>query len=126
MLEYSEYKDVLEILSRTNHDSSYTDIMKKEGKALDTVNAVVKSYRDEEIKNIEFINRGITENISRFWLDINLLSKELFDIKNISDIPKILTKGERVIYFGFVCIALAFIFFFVEISKWRRMHPGYS
>lgn len=117
MLEYSDYKDVLEILNRTNHDKSYQDIMNKEIKALDTVNAVVKNYRDKSILNNEFINRSITENISRFWLDMNLMFKELFDIAEFSQIPKILTKGDRVIYLGFICMALAVILFFVEISK---------
>jgi hypothetical protein len=117
MLEYSEYKDVLEILERTNHDTTYQDLVKKEGKVLDTVNAVVKSYRDQNIRNIEFVNRPVAENISRFWLDMNLMIKELFDIVDLSDIPKIFTKGERVIYIGFLCIAIAIILFFVEISK---------
>lgn len=117
MLEYAEYKDVVEILKRSNHETSYQDLMQKETKVLDTVNAVVKNYRDDHINNQEFINRSIMENISRYWMDMNLMIKELIDIVSFSDIPGILTKGERIIYFGCMCIFLAVIFFFIEISK---------
>jgi hypothetical protein len=117
MLEYSEYKDVVDILSRTNHENTYEDLMSKEGKVLDTVNAVVKSYRDRQIKNIEMINRPIAENISRFWLDMNLMIKEIMDIKDFSSLPSVLTKGDRIIYIGALMIAFAVILFFVEISK---------
>lgn len=117
MLEYSEYKDVLALLERSNHDNTYQDLIKKEDKVLDTVNTVAKSYKDKNIKDNQFINRSMTENMSRFWLDMNLMFKELFDIVEVSQIPKILTKGERVIYIGLICIAFAIILFFVEISK---------
>lgn len=117
MLEYSEYKDVVDILSRTNHENSYSDLMNKETKVLDTVNAVVKTYRDRQIKNIEMINRPIAENISRYWLDMNLMVKELMDLKSLSSIPTILTRGDRVIYMGLMLIVFSVILFFVEISK---------
>lgn len=117
MLEYSEYKDVLDILERSNHDNTYQDLVKKEDKVLDTVNTVAKTYKDKNLSDKQFLNRSITENISRFWLDMNLMSKELFDIVEVSQIPKILTKGERIIYIGLICISLAVILFFVEISK---------
>lgn len=117
MLEYSEYKDVVDILSRTNHENSYSDLMKKETKVLDTVNTVVKSYKDRQISDKELINRPVAENISRFWLDMNLMIKELLDLKGTSSIPTILTKGDRVIYIGLILISFSIILFFVEISK---------
>lgn len=117
MLEYAEYKDVVDIIQRSNHDMTYQDLMQKETKVLDTINAVVKQYRDQNIKDIEFINRGITENISRFWLDMNLMLKELVDISSVTDVAKVLKKGERIIYFGLICMSIAAILFFVEISN---------
>lgn len=117
MLDYAKYEDVVDILSKSNHDSSYQELMGKEQNVLDTVNAVVKNYRDRHINNKEFINRSIMENISRFWMDMNLMIKELLDIVSFNDVPKILSKGERIIYFGCICIFLAVIFFFLEISK---------
>jgi hypothetical protein len=41
----------------------------------------------------------------------------LFDITDLKDIPKILSKGERIIYLGLCLVMLAIILFFVEISK---------
>lgn len=117
MLDYAEYKDVIEVLNRTSHDSTYQELVKKEDKVLDTVNAVVKSYRDKNITDKEFVNRSLSENISRFWMDMNLMVKEIISIDDISKIPSILTKSDRIIYIGFMCIALAVILFFVEISK---------
>jgi hypothetical protein len=117
MLQYSEYKDVMEILKKSDHEKTYQDLMKKETKVLDTVNAVVKNYKDRTIRNDEFVERALTENISRFWMDMNLMTKELFDITDLKEIPKILSKGERIIYLGLCLVMLAVILFFVEISK---------
>lgn len=117
MLEYSEYKDIMSILDRSNNDSTYSDLMKKETKVLDTINTVVKEYKDRNISSNEFLSRSISINIALFWQDMNLLIKELFDIQDISDIPNIFIKGERVIYFGFICIFLSIILFFIESSK---------
>jgi hypothetical protein len=116
-IEYADYNELIEILNRSNHETSYQDLMQKEKNTLDTVNAVVKHYRDKNIQEKEFINRPVLENISRFWLDMNLLVKELMDLTHPRDIVPLLTKGERIIYFGFICISLAIILFFVEISK---------
>lgn len=117
MLDYSEYKDVLSILERTNTEGTYSDLMKKEDKVLDTINAVVKDYKDRAVTNNEFVSRSISVNIAMFWQDINLMFKELFDIEDLGDLPKILTKGERIIYFGCIFISLAIILFFVQSSK---------
>ena len=51
MLEYSEYKSLMDILDRSNTENSYQDLMKKEEKVLDTVNNVIKHYKDTDIKN---------------------------------------------------------------------------
>lgn len=117
MLEYSEYKDIMSILERSNNDNTYSDLMKKETSVLDTINTVVKEYKDRNISSNEFISRSISMNITLFWQDMNLLSKELFDIENITDVPNVLLKGERIIYFGFICIFVSIILFFIESSK---------
>ena len=96
---------------------NYCNVWKKETKVLDTINNVVKNYNDRTIRKDVFVERSLSENISRFWLDMNLMTKEIFDLKDIKQIPKILTKGERVIYIGLSVIMLAIILFFVEISK---------
>lgn len=116
-VELNEYNDIIDILNRTNHETTYEDVMSKEIKVLDTLNHVVRHYKDDVIKRSEFVNRGIAENISLFWLDMNLFIKELMDIENVFDLIPLMVKGERVIYFGMILILFAFILFFVQISK---------
>jgi hypothetical protein len=117
MLDYAEYKEVLDILNRTDHKNTYTDLRGKEEKILDTVNSVARSYRDFTIRNKEFISRGIQENITLFWLDMGLLVREIIDLTDIAQLKKILLKGDRVIYYGCIFIFMGVIFFFLEISK---------
>lgn len=117
MLDYSEYKDVISILENSNTDNTYSELMEKENKVLDTINSVVKEYKDRNIKDNEFISRSISMNITLFWNDMNLMMKELLNISDYKSIVKILTKGERIIYIGCMCIVLAIILFFVESSK---------
>ena len=117
MLEYAEYSEVLNILNRTDHQHTYADLREKEDKILDTVNVVARSYRDYTIRNNEFVSRGIQENVSRFWLDMGLLMREIIDMKDISQLKNIVLKGDRVIYYGCIFIFVGVIFFFLEISK---------
>lgn len=117
MLEYAEYTKVLDLLNKTNQENTYGELRQKEDKILDTVNEVARSYRDHTIRNNEFISRGIQENISRFWLDMGLLFRELLDVKDTKELKTILTRGDRLIYYGFILIFLGVIFFFLEISK---------
>ena len=50
MLEYSDYKSLVNTLEQSNHDNTYQELINKEDKVLDTVNRVIKNYRDEDVK----------------------------------------------------------------------------
>lgn len=117
MLEYAEYTKVLDLLNKSDHENTYDALRQKEDKILNTVNEVARSYRDHTIRNNEFISRGIQENVSRFWLDMGLLFRELLDVKDLEQLKRIATRGDRLIYYGFILIFLGVIFFFLEISK---------
>ncbi len=112
---YSEYKDILDIANRTNVEDSYQDLMKKEDKILDTVNNVVKYYRDEDIKNGEFINQGIATVITRYF-DVWKEILDDFTNKENKQFIDILSQDDRLIYIGITLIIIALFLFFIESS----------
>lgn len=112
---YGEYKEILDIVNRSNVENSYEELMQKEEKVLDTLNNVVKYYRDEDIKDREFINQGINTIITRY-LDV---WKEILD--DFTSNPKktyidIISKDDRPIYIGITLIIIALFLFFIENS----------
>lgn len=116
-LEYSEYKDLVNILEASNVDDSYQKLMGKEDKVLDTINRSIKYYRDEKQKEKEFIHLDILEIVMRFintWIDI---IKEFIEIKDISDPPKILLSRDRPIYVGIMLIIVSILIYLIEITK---------
>jgi hypothetical protein len=118
-IEYGEYKEILDIVQRTNVEDSYQDLMGKETKVLDTVNKVVKFHRDEDIKSGEFIYQDMTTTFTRFfdvWKEI-IDDYTVVGNKNKSMI-EIFTSGDRPIYVGISLMIVGLILFFVESSKW--------
>lgn len=117
-MEYGEYKEVMDVLQRTNVEDNYQDLMKKEDKVLETVNNVVKYYRDEDIKDGEFINQGVGQVIARF---LDVWKEILNDYTNnmtTKTTKQILTEGDRLIYIGLSLIIVALFLFFIESSNW--------
>lgn len=118
-IEYGEYKEIINILERDNVEDSYQDLMGKEKQVLDTVNKVVKYYRDEDIKAEEFVNQGLGVIYTRFfevWKDI------IDEFTRLGSSSKytldIFTKHDRPIYIGISLILVALFLFFIESSKW--------
>lgn len=114
---YGEYKDILDIVNRNNVEDSYQELMQKEGKVLDTVNNVVKYYRDEDIKNGEFINQGISTILTRFfdvWKEI--IDDFTSNKKNKNSFIEIVSIDDRPIYIGITLIIIALFLFFIESS----------
>lgn len=117
-IEYGAYKEILDIAERTNVEDSYQDLMGKEKQVLETVNNVVKYYRDDDIKNGEFINQGFATIYARFfdvWKDIlNDYTSAGYNKSMLT----ILTQGDRPIYVGIGLIVIALFLFFIESSNW--------
>jgi hypothetical protein len=112
---YSEYKDILDIASSNNVENTYEELMKKESKVLDTVNNVVKYYRDEDIKNGEFINQGIASIITRYFDVYTEIINDFTNPKKKS-LMQIVNKDDRPIYIGLTLIIIALFLFFIENS----------
>lgn len=116
---YSEYKDILDITKRGNVEDSYQDLMSKEEQVLTTVNNVVKYYREEDIKDGEFINQSLSTIVSRFfdiWKDI--IDDVFMSNKTKKPLLSILTQEDRPIYLGITTVIIAVFLIFIESSKW--------
>lgn len=114
---YGEYKEILDIVNRNNVEDSYQELMQKEEKVLDTVNNVIKYYRDEDIRNGEFINQGINTIITRFfdvWKEI--IDDFTSNKKNKKSFVEIVSIDDRPIYIGVTLIIIALFLFFIENS----------
>jgi hypothetical protein len=116
MLEYSDYKSLVNTLEQSNHDNTYQELINKEDKVLDTVNRVIKNYRDDDVKEKEFINHTISQVVYKFfniWIEmfndlLNSNGKDIFDI---------FSKDDRLVYIGIMFIFISIFLYYVEISK---------
>lgn len=116
-IQYSEYKSVVELLNKSNQDTVYQDLMKKEDKTLDTINKVIKYYKDNDYKNKEFINISFWEAVMRFGDVWTELYTDLSNTKNYDmSIIRIIMKDDRPIYVGITIIIIALIMLFIMIS----------
>jgi hypothetical protein len=116
MLEYSEYKSLVDILEHSNPDTAYTDLMNKENKVLDTVNGVINHYKDKKVEEKQFIHMSLYEIYNLFFLEMPEIMKELEKSQNVEDVMKILFLGKRVIYIGIMLVLISIILFFVNSS----------
>jgi hypothetical protein len=94
-------------------------MISKESKTLDTMNNVIKYYRDTTIADREFINQPIRHTITRFfsiWMEIinEISDKEVDSIKKVLNI---LTREDRLIYIGIAFVFLSGILFYIEITR---------
>jgi hypothetical protein len=115
-LEYSEYQSVVDILGKSDQSNVYQDLMKKEEKTLDSVNKVIKYYKDNDYKSKEFLYMSFWELTIRFgeiwpelWSDITSS-----DPKNISFF-NIFMKDDRPIYIGILLIIISVFLLFMMI-----------
>ena len=116
-IEYGEYKEVLDIAERENVENSYQDLMTKEKDVLDTVNNVVKYYRDKDITDGEFINlslSAVAERIVGAWYDI---INDIASAKSFNDVLNTLTKKDHPIYLGITMLFIALFLILVESSS---------
>lgn len=112
---YGEYKEILDVVNRSNVEDSYQDLMQKEEKVLDTVNNVIKYYRDDDIQNGEFINQGISTIITRYF-DVWKEILDDFTSNKQKSFMNIISKDDRPIYIGITLIIMALFLFFIENS----------
>jgi hypothetical protein len=120
-IEYGEVKEILEITNRKNVDNSYQDLMEKEETVLNTVNDVVRYYKDKDIKDAEFINQSISIILERFvevWIAV---INGIASASSLWDVLKVMSDKDHPIYIGITMIILALFLFLVESSsKWTQ------
>ena len=120
MIEYSEYKSLVDVIEKSqNHENTYEEVMKKEEKVLDTMNRVIKYYRDVDIKEQQFVNMPISKVVYRFfnvWIE---MFNELMDANNTKrvDFLSVFTKDDRLVYIGVFLVLLSVFLFYVEITR---------
>jgi hypothetical protein len=117
-IEYANYKEVLDVVTRTNVEDSYQDLMAKESEVLDTVNNVVKYYRDRDIHESEFVNQDISRILQRFPEVWKETIEGLAKVSSYAELLNVVTAKDHVIYLGITFIVLALFLFFIESSKW--------
>ena len=117
MLDYSEYKALVDILDKSELDETYKELMKKEDKVLDTVNSVVNHYQEKKTSKKQFINMSIYEIYNLFFLEWPLFIMDLYKVKTFDGFVKAVSKGNRLIYIGVLLVLISFILFFIENSK---------
>ena len=116
-IEYSEYKEVLDVLKRDDVESSYQDLMKHEKKTLDTVNNVIKYYRDAELEDSQLINQSLHTIFMRFFDVWNNILDDMMKVKKPSDLVNVFAKSDRIIYIGIALILVALFLIFIQSSK---------
>lgn len=116
-IEYSQYKEVLDVLKRDDVENSYQDIMKHETKALDTVNNVVKYYRDAELADSQLINQSIHSIFMRFFEVWNQILEDIMKVKTPTDFINVFFKSDRIIFIGIALILIAIFLILTQSSK---------
>ena len=118
MLEYGEYKNLIDTLEQSNHDNTYQEVMSKESKTLDTINRAIKVYKDDEVKHTQFINKPISEIVFLFfntWIEI--ITEITTKGQSLNNIFEILYTKDRLVYIGITLIIASIIFYYVEIAS---------
>lgn len=119
MIEYSEYKSLVDILEKSdNHENTYQEVMNKETNVLKTINNVVNYYRDVDIKERQFVNMNISYVVYRFFNIWGDIFKELVntDPKKLS-LLDVFTKDDRLIYIGVMLILISIFLYYIDISR---------
>lgn len=116
-LEYSDYNNLIDTLEQSNHDNTYQDMIGKEDKVLDTMNNVIKYYRDADIKEYEFINLSISQAVYKFFNIWTEMFNEIIDNNKSQSILNILMKDDRLVYIGIMLIIISIFLYYVEITR---------
>lgn len=116
MEKHMEYSKLVSLLNQSDPHDIYEELMKKETHVLDTVNRVVNYSNEKQVKNSEFANTSINDIAHKLFWNIRLISMELFDVKNVQDLKRVLLKDDRKIYVGLTCVIISLFLFFIIIS----------
>ena len=111
MIEYSEYGELTDILARSNHETTYEDLMKKEDKVLTTVNSVVKHYQEKKKEKSQFTQMNIIDILHNFFTEWSLIIADISKLNSgtLKWSVQLFTKSDRPIYIGLMLILIAVV-----------------
>lgn len=116
MIEYSEYNSLVDILDKSE-DDNYTKLISKEKDVLNTINDVVKYYRDKDTKEYQFVNKPLIEIYLSFFNTFLDIFNDFINMDKNTNIINIFTKNDRMIYIGILIIVISLFLFYIKISK---------
>lgn len=119
---YSEYKTLLDDLNNEERtkETIYEKLMSKETKIIDLINRVVDTKQQKNIESNLIYNKTFFEMVLMFghvWRDI---INDIFiyrKLKTTRDAITIFYSNERKIYIGITLLLIAFILFYLDISR---------
>jgi hypothetical protein len=117
MLDYSEYKSFVDIISRSDVSNTYSDVMAKETKALDTIQYVAKRIHDRRHEQRQFIHHSLYEIFMMFFTEMPRLVMDLAESGRGGSFQDIFTKNHRLMLLAILLILIGFILFFLESSN---------
>lgn len=117
MLEYSDYKSLVDILDKGDMDETYKELIKKEDKVLDTVNAVVNHYTDKKYKKNMFLHTSLNELYHLFFLEWPMMVRDVSKAKTMNDYLKAFLINNRPLYIGIMCVLMGVFLFFIQNSS---------
>lgn len=117
MIEYAEYANILTLLETSaDQENTYSDLMAKETKVLDTINDVVNFNRDASAQEPMFVNaslRQVSNDCLSTWITI---LQDVIKCRSLTGLYDIFFRGTRIIFVGLFLVMLSLLLFFVRIS----------
>lgn len=116
MAEYKEYKNLLNLLEKSDVSTVYEELIKKEENVLHTINRVANLKATEDQKKTDFLSMPMHQIILKLYATLKAIHHELLRVKSVKQVPKIFLKDDRKIYLGIMLVILALFLFFICIS----------
>lgn len=117
MIEYGEYNKLLTLLETSaDQENTYSDLMAKESKVLDTINDVVNFNRTARADEPMFVNaslRQVSNDCLSTWITI---LQDVVKCRSPTALFDIFFGGTRIIFVGLFLVMVSLLLFFVRIS----------
>jgi hypothetical protein len=116
MSDYMEYKNLLNLLEKSDVSTVYDELIKKEENVLHTINRVANLQSQEKSDKNDFTKLQLHQIIFKMMTTLKEIHEELLKSKSPKDVPNIFMKDDRKIYLGIFLVILAMFLFFICIS----------
>lgn len=96
---------------------AYAELMRQEERVLRTVNRVVNSARGKTVDGGLFTNLSLNDLGMQTMRTLHVVMHDLMHARKPDQVLRAFVDGDRKIYVGLICIALAFVLFFVSSAS---------